>query len=555
MKNLLYILLFVPLALFGQDNLNCEVTTLDILGPYFLEGTPITLSIVDEDYEGDLLFLSGNLMNNCEIPISNAIIDLWQTDENGEYDYDGYSYRGKILTDVEGNYSLETIIPGKYMIGSGFRPAHIHLKVVVEGNDELVTQIYFEGDTDIASDPWASSPSAVNRIIPLNQDVYGDWFGSFDIVLEIEDFTISTFNGCTNPTSINYNLIATEDDGSCMYNTYPLVGEGFKSYLQANYPQTIVNDSLNIIATTGITDINIDSLEISSLDGLHHFTDLINLNCVANNLTELPELPTQIEYINCQWNQIETLPTFPQSLKNFDGRHNLITIVPALPNTMEILRVCFNEITSIPVLPDSLKILFCAYNYEQLTYLPDFPDHLEQVLCFDNEISEISEIPETMFKFMMQNNSISHIPNIPLGVSVLNLTNNPIVCVNNFPEQFESQLGEFPPCSFLDEYIALLDSLSSLQQALDTWNITIDLSAGWNMFGYGCPDSINIAEGLSNHTESVHILKDNDGSVYLPEFGFNGIGDFTPGFGYQIKVTEAIEDFSLCDWYVNDIHE
>ena len=43
--------------------------------------------------------------------------------------------------------------------------------------------------------------------------------------------------------------------------------------------------------------------------------------------------------------------------------------------------------------------------------------------------------------------------------------------------------------------------------------------------------------------------------MYMPEFGFNGIGDFTPGFGYQIKITEAIEDFSLCDWYVNDIPE
>ena len=31
-------------------------------------------------------------------------------------------------------------------------------------------------------------------------------------------------------------------------------------------------------------------------------------------------------------------------------------------------------------------------------------------------------------------------------------------------------------------------SISSLQQALDTWNTTIDLAAGWNMFGYGCPD-------------------------------------------------------------------
>ena len=100
-------------------------------------------------------------------------------------------------------------------------------------------------------------------------------------------------------------------------------------------------------------------------------------------------------------------------------------------------------------------------------------------------------------------------------------------------------------CSILDQ----------LYLSFDAWNISIDLSAGWNMFGYGCPNPINIAEGLSNHTESISITKDNNGNVYMPEFSFNGIGDLTPGFGYQIKLTEAIEGFSLCDWYVNDIPE
>jgi len=105
------------------------------------------------------------------------------------------------------------------------------------------------------------------------------------------------------------------------------------------------------------------------------------------------------------------------------------------------------------------------------------------------------------------------------------------------------------------EFNESVESLSSLQQALDTWNTTIDLSAGWNMFGYGCPSSIDVADGLSNHTESIAIVKDNNGNVYMQEFSFNGIGDLTPGFGYQIKLTEDIEGFSLCDWYVNDIPE
>jgi hypothetical protein len=99
------------------------------------------------------------------------------------------------------------------------------------------------------------------------------------------------------------------------------------------------------------------------------------------------------------------------------------------------------------------------------------------------------------------------------------------------------------------------ESLTMYQQALNSWNTTIGLVVGWNMFGYGCPEIIDVVEALSDYTQSIVIVKDNDGSVYLPEFSFNGIGDFTSGYGYQIKLVEAIEDFSLCDWYLNDIPE
>jgi len=33
----------------------------------------------------------------------------------------------------------------------------------------------------------------------------------------------------------------------------------------------------------------------------------------------------------------------------------------------------------------------------------------------------------------------------------------------------------------------------------------------------------------------------------MPEFGFNGIGDFTSGQGYQLKVTDYILDLNICE--------
>ena len=175
---------FIPFISKASTAPICDPTTEDILGPFFSEGAPQTNSIVPENYDGEFLFLSGKLSTtDCETGIVSAVLDFWQADENGAYDNGGFNFRGKVLTDENGYYTLETIIPGKYLNGSQYRPAHIHLKVQAEGYEDLVTQIYFEGDSDIPADSWAGAPSAINRIIPLNPGFVSDWFGTFDIVL------------------------------------------------------------------------------------------------------------------------------------------------------------------------------------------------------------------------------------------------------------------------------------------------------------------------------------------------------------------------------------
>ena len=88
--------------------------------------------------------------------------------------------------------------------------------------------------------------------------------------------------------------------------------------------------------------------------------------------------------------------------------------------------------------------------------------------------------------------------------------------------------------------------------ALYGQGISIDLNSGWNMFGYVCPDPVELTLGLSQYEDLIVILKNNEGSVFMPEFGFNGVGDLVPGFGYQVKLSEPVENFNLCEWYALD---
>jgi len=73
--------------------------------------------------------------------------------------------------------------------------------------------------------------------------------------------------------------------------------------------------------------------------------------------------------------------------------------------------------------------------------------------------------------------------------------------------------------------------------------IIINFNIGWNMFGYtSARENMDIGSVMGNFNDKIYIIKDNNGSQYWPANNYNGIGDFIPGGGYQIK---AYESFSI----------
>jgi protocatechuate 3,4-dioxygenase beta subunit len=118
-------------------------------GPYYTPNTPERASLIEPDMGGTPLLVTGRVLTqNCE-PIAGAKLDFWQTDDQGQYDNAGYRLRGHQFTDENGNYALETILPGEYP----GRTAHIHVKVFAPGGEEwLTSQIYLPGISDQTSD-------------------------------------------------------------------------------------------------------------------------------------------------------------------------------------------------------------------------------------------------------------------------------------------------------------------------------------------------------------------------------------------------------------------
>jgi len=85
-----------------------------------------------------------------------------------------------------------------------------------------------------------------------------------------------------------------------------------------------------------------------------------------------------------------------------------------------------------------------------------------------------------------------------------------------------------------------ITGLESLHTAPAVSEQIIELLQGWSLFStYMLTDNMDVVEMLTAINSEIVIVKDNAGLAYLPEWGFNGIGEMIVGQGYQIKLTSA----------------
>jgi len=106
-------------------------------GPFFKPQSPERSSLVDG--KAGTLLVSGRVLGADCKPIAHALLDFWHADEKGQYDNQGFRYRGHQFTDADGRYRLETIVPAEYP----GRARHIHVKVQRPGGRIVTTQLYF----------------------------------------------------------------------------------------------------------------------------------------------------------------------------------------------------------------------------------------------------------------------------------------------------------------------------------------------------------------------------------------------------------------------------
>lgn len=144
-----------------------------VFGPFYREGarelpSGATISL---DGRGEPAVAMGRVLSTDGTPIPGALLDVWETDENGLYEQQDpeqpdMNLRGKFRTDSQGRYCFVDIkavsypIPDDGPVGQllralgrhPYRPAHIHLLISAEGFALVTTHLFVKGDPYLDSD-------------------------------------------------------------------------------------------------------------------------------------------------------------------------------------------------------------------------------------------------------------------------------------------------------------------------------------------------------------------------------------------------------------------
>jgi protocatechuate 3,4-dioxygenase beta subunit len=150
-------------------------TMREIEGPYFRVGAPFRTVLLEEGDKPEII-VAGRVLNEKGTPIPNALINVWMSDHDGNYDMVGYRYHGIVVTDDEGKYEFTSIIPGCYEPRDA---KHIHVKIQANSSP-ITTQLYIEGEPGTENDAFYSDEMLVRCKI----DEQGVKHGTFDFVIQ-----------------------------------------------------------------------------------------------------------------------------------------------------------------------------------------------------------------------------------------------------------------------------------------------------------------------------------------------------------------------------------
>ena len=346
--------------------------------------------------------------------------------------------------------------------------------------------------------------------------------------------------GCLDPLASNYieptgdpSIDANTNDGTCIYNNdynciypEPYNGNITGSNMSILFTQDFINSLPNFQQGSFIVAVNNDNISYGSVDV---FGTNINALTIWGDDIGTPEIDGATEaeeihlYLVNGYNLYE--------INSFNSISYASNSFHIFENSASVSTICSNGvIVNLDGCTDEQAI-----NYNSLATNDDGSCLYDG--CTYPQFYEYSQ------EYTIDNGNCENL-------IILGCTDSLYIEFNPLATQDDSS------CIYLISRIQELENIEVLYDSLVIVNnhlnqlitpITIDLNVGWNMIGYSLNFPQSIVACLDTISDDIVVVKNNDGLMYWPEFGFNGIEDLLPGQGYQIYMTNQVDDFTFVD--------
>ncbi|WBY01253.1 intradiol ring-cleavage dioxygenase [Ramlibacter tataouinensis] len=164
-------------------------TEATVFGPFFVEGAPRMDNGADiaNGAQGTPCYVSGQVRGIGGEAVADAVIDVWQSDEQGFYDVQQpdaagahtHRARAQLRSDAQGRFHFRSILAHCYPIPHDgpvgrmlqalgrhpWRPAHLHFMIAAPGYERLITHVFRDGDAYLDSD----------AVFGVRQSLVADW--------------------------------------------------------------------------------------------------------------------------------------------------------------------------------------------------------------------------------------------------------------------------------------------------------------------------------------------------------------------------------------------
>ena len=349
---------------------------------------------------------------------------------------------------------------------------------IVEG---CMNADYAEYNADVnVEDGSCTTLLCASTVVSMDMvDSYGDGWNGNILSLNGEEYTLAAGSegssvvgecggyGCMNPDAANYDVDATDDDGSCVFEC-PLNASG-----------EVYNVTVD---TAGLT------------------------------------------IINCYYYIWES--QYDYTIEEIEGYGYDCSCVEApIPGCMDMEA---NNYDPLATVDDSscIPFMFGCINIMANNY--DVDANIDDGSCvwFDCE----GELSYTSLNILVEdsvchNNLYCEDYNWDGGDCVYDCNNNLLTIWDIDTYFYNGQCDQILNCMVYN-----FDNQSCIVSPnSECGSIQITVNNGWNMIGFSCNENTDAIEAFSSIQDKIVIAKDASGNTYLASFNFNGIGDLERG--------------------------